>query len=91
MTAPKVIAKPATAAVNAFLQDLGDMDSGQRVRAAALRAVAEKLDQASASRTGAIALAVGSLTKELTRLQDEMSAPGQTRETSEAIKGIFDD
>jgi hypothetical protein len=53
--------------------------------------VAEKLDQASASRTGAIALAVGSLTKELTRLQDEMSAPGQTRETSEAIKGIFDD
>ena len=59
-------------ALDAFLRTL-DLDEAQQTNAAIARALATKLDQAKADQTGAVAMAVAGLAKELRSVVDAIA------------------
>jgi hypothetical protein len=92
MTTPTTTAaRPVLAAVNAEIRALGDLDDHQATTAAFARALAGKVDQAAASKTGAIALAVGSLVKELRAVMAELRSPLSEVNNNELVRSILAD
>lgn len=74
--------KPVTNGVNATIRGLTDPDPAL---VAIARALASKLDQAAASRTGAIALATSSLSKELRSVLLQLQAPQSAAASSDLV------
>ena len=69
---------------------MGDLSHSQFTTAVLAKTLAAKLDQTAASKTGAIALAVGALSKQFQAVMDELRRPGADTK-NELMKGIFDD
>lgn len=82
--------RPVHRAVTAAIESLGTLDPPGRARAQVALALASKLDQAAASKTGAIALATSSLSRELTRVLDSLVDPGRETAAAELIARIFE-
>jgi hypothetical protein len=92
MTTPNATAaRPVLAAVNAEIRSLGDLDDHQTTTAALAKALAQKVDQAAASKTGAIALAVGSLVKELRSTLEELRSPSNDAANSDLVRFLMED
>jgi len=90
MTTPSATAaRPATAAVNAEIRSLGDLNHHQATTAALAKALAQKIDQAASSKTGAIALAVGSLIKELRSTMEELRSPSSDAANSDLVRFLM--
>lgn len=92
MTTPNATAaRPVTAAVNAEVRSLGDLTEHQVTTAALAKALAQKVDQAASSKTGAIALAVGSLIKELRSTMEELRSPSSDAANSDLVRFLMED
>lgn len=92
MTAPNsTAARPVTAAVNAEIRSLGDLTEQQVTTAAMAKALAGKIDQASVSKTGAVALAVGALIKELRSTMVELRAPLSDANNADLMRFLTED
>jgi hypothetical protein len=76
------------AALDAFLATL-ELDEAGATSAAIARTLAEKLDQARRDRTGAVAMAVAGLAKELRSVLEAIVEA--TADPDEFVAGLFDD
>jgi hypothetical protein len=88
-TANALVAKPVTSAVLAEIRSMGDLNEKQVTTAAMAKAIAQKLDQAAASKTGAIALAVSSLTRELRSTMEELRSPSTEAANTDLVKFLM--
>ena len=92
MTTPSATAaRPVTAAVMNEIRSLGDLTEHQVTTAAMAKALAGKIDQASTSKTGAVALAVGALIKELRSTMEELRAPLTDAANSDLMRFLTED
>ncbi len=92
MTTPNsTAARPVTAAVAAEVRSMGDLTEHQITTAAMAKALAQKIDQASTSKTGAVALAVGALIKELRSTMEELRAPAVDATNAELMRFITEE
>jgi hypothetical protein len=90
-TSNAVVARPVTAAVNSEIRSLGDLTEHQATTAALAKSLAQKIDQTQSSKTGAIALAVGSLIKELRSTMDELRSPSTDAANSDLVRFLMED
>jgi hypothetical protein len=68
---------------------MGDLTEHQVTTAAMAKALAAKIDSSAASKTGAIALAVGALIRELRSTMEELRAPSTDAANSDLVKFLM--
>jgi hypothetical protein len=92
MTTPNsTAARPVTAAVQNEIRSLGDLTEHQVTTASMAKALAQKIDQSQSSKTGAVALAVGSLIKELRSTMEELRSPSSDAANSDLVRFLMED
>jgi hypothetical protein len=85
-TSNATAARPVSAAVAAEIRAMGDLTEAQVTTAAMAKALAGKIDNSASSRTGAIAIAVGALVKELRSTMEELRAPQTDAANSDLLR-----
>jgi hypothetical protein len=81
--------RPVWNAVSALVDSLGELDPAALARAEVAKSLALKVDQAASAKTGSMALAVSSLSRELSRAIDSLVDPSKDQSAAELISAIF--